>query len=299
MKKLLFIFFISVLYFGANAQSWSLTGNAGTNPPTNYIGTSDCEPLIFKTYGIERMRLSKDMPALGIGTSDPLAPLHVHNRGRYLPCNLGNTAVIVGGIFPLMQFTTVFSTSGFTASYDDSNNFFLTQNESANFTIEGVGGGLTITPNGNIGIGTSIPQAKLDVAGSLKATSATISGALNAQSACFNGSVSIGSYSSAINLDVIGKIRAEEIKVCLNHGCDYVFEEDYSLMNLNDLNTFIKTHRHLPDVAPAAVMEAEGINLSEMNALLLRKVEELTLYIIQIENRLAEIERKDMDNEEN
>jgi len=61
-------------------------------------------------------------------------------------------------------------------------------------------------------------------------------------------------------------------------------------MNLNDLHSFIKTNKHLPDVAPAAEMEAEGINLSEMNALLLRKVEELTLYILQMEQRVSELE---------
>ena len=105
-----------------------------------------------------------------------------------------------------------------------------------------------------------------------------------------DGNLGIGTSNPGAKLDVIGTIRAEEVKVCLNQGCDYVFEDDYELMNLNDLHSFIKTNKHLPDVAPAAEMEAEGINLSEMNALLLRKVEELTLYILQMEQRVSELE---------
>ena len=91
-------------------------------------------------------------------------------------------------------------------------------------------------------------------------------------------------------LDVKGTIRAHEVKVCLNLGCDYVFDEDYELMNLNELSAFVKTNKHLPDMAPAAQMEAEGINLSEMNALLLKKVEELTLYVIQQQEMLDKLQ---------
>jgi hypothetical protein len=177
----------------------------------------------------------------------------------------------------------------------------------------------------NVGIGPKTPRTRLDVngsfmahnatlAGSLSATSANISGtlsantlnvqtttttgtlavngAMSAASANITGKVNIGTTTSAINLDVKGIIRAEEVKVCLNQGCDYVFEDDYELMSLSDLNTFIKTNKHLPEIAPAAEMEAEGINLSEMNALLLKKVEELTLYIISMEKRLSEVESK-------
>jgi len=136
-----------------------------------------------------------------------------------------------------------------------------------------------------------------NISGALKAASANITNtltanALSAASANISGKVNIGTSSSNINLDVKGIIRTEEIKVCLSQGCDYVFEDDYNLMNLNDLNSFIKANKHLPDVAPAAEMEAEGINVSEMNALLLKKVEELTLYILDLQNQINELKKQ-------
>lgn len=107
-----------------------------------------------------------------------------------------------------------------------------------------------------------------------------------------NGNVGIGTKNPTSSLDVIGSIRAHEVKVCLNQGCDYVFEENYNLMPLSELSTFVKTNKHLPEVATAAEMESEGINLSEMNALLLKKIEELTLYIIQQNDEIQLLKTK-------
>ena len=107
-----------------------------------------------------------------------------------------------------------------------------------------------------------------------------------------SGNVGIGYTNPTAKLDVNGIIRAHDVRVCLNQGCDYVFEKDYNLMNLNDLSNFVKTNKHLPDVAPAAVMESEGINVSEMSALLLRKVEELTLYVIDMKKENEELRQE-------
>jgi hypothetical protein len=82
-------------------------------------------------------------------------------------------------------------------------------------------------------------------------------------------------------LVVEGLISAREVKVLTGPIPDYVFEQDYTLMSLSDLETYIKTNKHLPGIPSASEVEAnEGLELGEMNRLLLEKVEELTLHII-------------------
>jgi len=95
------------------------------------------------------------------------------------------------------------------------------------------------------------------------------------------------------NVEVLnGTIRTKDVKICLTSGCDFVFADDYKLMNLNDLSNFIKTNKHLPEVAPAREMEAEGINLSEMQSKLLQKIEELTLYAIEQHKTIEELKKE-------
>ncbi len=103
--------------------------------------------------------------------------------------------------------------------------------------------------------------------------------------------VGIGTTTPDAKLTVKGNIHAEEVKVDLNvPGPDYVFDEEYELATLDEINAYIKAHRHLPEVPSAKEMEANGINLSEMNVLLLKKVEELTLLLIQERNeRIKEV----------
>ena len=106
------------------------------------------------------------------------------------------------------------------------------------------------------------------------------------------GNVGIGYTEPTAKLDVNGLIRAREIRVCLDQGCDYVFGETYNLMSLGELKKFIETNKHLPEIAPAEEMENNGINLSEMNALLLKKIEELTVYIMQQQEQIDELKDK-------
>ncbi len=93
-------------------------------------------------------------------------------------------------------------------------------------------------------------------------------------------------------LNVNGKIRATEIQVETGWA-DFVFEDDYNLMPLQELDSYIKENKHLPEIPTTKEVEENGISVGEMNAKLLQKVEELTLYIIQLEERVSELENKE------
>ena len=92
--------------------------------------------------------------------------------------------------------------------------------------------------------------------------------------------------SGRFRLYVQDGIRTERIRVDIaaeNGWADYVFDEDYVLMPIDELEAFIKKNKHLPNVPSEAQVKAEGIDLAEMNAILLRQIEELTLRIIELE----------------
>jgi hypothetical protein len=89
-----------------------------------------------------------------------------------------------------------------------------------------------------------------------------------------------------LRMYVQGGIRTERIRVDvanLNGWADYVFEEGYQLMPTEELEAFIKEHKHLPGVPSAQEVVENGIDLADMNRILLEKIEELTLRVIELE----------------
>ncbi|MBI4647545.1 MAG: hypothetical protein HY738_13385, partial [Bacteroidia bacterium] len=111
-----------------------------------------------------------------------------------------------------------------------------------------------------------------------------------------SGHVAIGKESQEYDypLDVCGTIRAEEMRVNLyGTGCDYVFEDSYKLMPVNELEAYIDTVQHLPDIPSAVEMQSEdGVPVGQMQIKLLLKIEELTLYIIQQNKRIEKLEKE-------
>ena len=116
-----------------------------------------------------------------------------------------------------------------------------------------------------------------------------------------DGSVGIGTKNTyGYKLAVKGSMAASEIKVLeVSSWADFVFAEEYQLKSLPDLETFIKENKHLPDIPSEKQVKEEGIFVGEMNAKLLQKIEELTLYVIELnktvesqQNRISELESK-------
>lgn len=126
--------------------------------------------------------------------------------------------------------------------------------------------------NGNVGIKTDNPTAGLTV----------------------NSNVLIGnpatvSLPSGYKLYVETGILTEKVKVAIkgtSNWADYVFEKDYKMLPLNEVESYIKENKHLPGIPSANEVIKDGIDLAAMDAKLLEKVEELTLYIIKLEKEI-------------
>lgn len=186
--------------------------------------------------------------------------------------------------------------------------------------------------SGNVGIGTTSPNAKLHIAGSVFIPSMSSywigsygdsgnrlrlhhngsnaymdycpslyfrSGISEVTVFDSNGNVGIGTSNPTNKLDVNGTVRAKEVKIETGWA-DFVFNEDYNLRTLSEVNDFIKENKHLPEIPSITeVKENEGVNVGEMQVKLLQKIEELTLYLIRqnekiqiLESELSELKNK-------
>lgn len=115
-----------------------------------------------------------------------------------------------------------------------------------------------------------------------------------------NGNVGINTANPTEKLTVNGGIRAEEVTVTEDVGADFVFEEEYELLELEVLQKWIEKHKHLPGVPSAETMKREGVNMGALQMKMLQKIEELTLYVIELkyENKRIKEEFKQIRSEQ-
>ncbi|MEX2345029.1 MAG: hypothetical protein WD604_05405 [Balneolaceae bacterium] len=269
---------------------------------------------------------------VGVGTTNPQQMLHVKGSPTGPLVTLENTGT--GGNYLLLN--NRFGKRNFRINQDsDGHGRFFISDADGNDKIEfSSDRDVLLNNTGNVGIGTTSPEEKLHVNGSMQLTGSINdirfeetdtseknyvirqnTGTLRFRTANDNfssqttrivfdeeGKVGIGTTTPTDLLTVAGTAKVEEVIVIENVGADFVFEEDYILPDLSELEIFIKANKHLPEISPAEEMIREGVKLGELQMKLLQKIEELTLHTIEqqklLEGQQHEISRlnKKMNN---
>ena len=209
---------------------------------------------------------------VGIGTSSPTEKLEVSGNAK--ATNVTATSAVQSSTLTVTGNVTFNSLAG----------------SSSKILTVGSNGLLSSADMSEVGdgMGNHIATTNLNLNGK------NIVGATNGTGGIYvaqNGNVRIGAGTAnpTKTLEVNGAIRSKEVLVEVANWSDFVFDKDYDLMTLKEVESYIKENGHLPDVPSAEEVKANGVEVGEMNAILLQKIEELTLYIIELEKKIEKL----------
>ncbi|MCY7410208.1 MAG: SprB repeat-containing protein [Chitinophagales bacterium] len=234
-----------------SSNDWSMSGNTAINANTTFIGTLDTSSIALRTNNTERLRIKND-GNVGIGTKTPQAKLQV----------AGNLIV------DSLKFTS-----------NASNEIHL----------------LGTNSNGEL---RGVPKY-VGLASCVQPVLAWYNNPCSDDGSVYlepiTSRVGIGTeiIPEDYKLAVKGKIICEEIKVKLYiNWPDYIFDKSYKPISLFELENFIKVNKHLPGIPSAQeVSNNDGINLGELQTEMLKKLEELTLYIIELQKQVDALKK--------
>ena len=256
MKKIILSFLLFNI-LTLNAQSWNTIGNSGTNSNTNFIGTTDNQSLILKSNNKEGLRILPDGNVRIGANNDPVE-----------------------------------STSNFRI-YNNDLVFMELANSLGKFQI---GKGNCVNC---FAYGAKVGDAVIRNLGTSGNTILYITNDNNDG----NTYIGIGDSANAIwakffnnrIFRVDGKIYSKEVEVKANVWADYVFKKDYQLKSLEEVEKHIVENGHLPNIPSAQEVKENGINVAEMDAKLLEKIEELTLYSIEQDKQIKNLQKENTE----
>ncbi len=257
-------------YFISEPQSEASGEGARMFPSSDFLG--------WHYFSISETTLVGENELMrGDGQATTLSP--TTGFGWYRPSQQGNIVLggKNGGDYLLHCELAEIRISQSIISPDFSDTDFNTMNSPETFASAGISTDATTGGSGSSGSNTSLWTEN--------------SGNIHYDS----GNVGIGTAANAnYTLAVDGKLITEEVRVELSGTWpDYVFEQDYRLPTLEEIKKHIEEKGHLPNMPSAKAVKANGIELGEMNRLLLEKIEELTLYVIELKTEIKKLKTKE------
>ncbi len=246
---------------GPDRSDWSMSGNPGTTPGPQYIGTPDNKDVVLKSNGQELMRLKGDGDIALWGADTTVGPIY---RGPDGVLKVGDGTGISFPVDRCFQLRSMpyWQTRGndFTHLCPDEPRPQLGTLNNTDLNIITWGEQrMRITRNGAVGIGTDPPSGV------------------------------VGDY----RLFVENGIVCRDVLVKLGDWPDYVFQPNYALMSMDDLRLFLRTNKHLPGIPSAAELETKkGVEVGDLQARMLKVVEEQALYILELEEKYRDLEQR-------
>ena len=146
----------------------------------------------------------------------------------------------------------------------------------------------SLNVNTNATVGANLNVGNNSTTGSLNVnTNATVNGEATVMQKM---SIGTATKSPTYNLSVLGGIISDEVRVQLQPWPDYVFEADYSLQPLSEVEKYVQAHKHLPGVVTAQDVAENGLDLGQSQQAQMEKIEELYLHLIAMEKRITALE---------
>lgn len=268
---------------------------------TGYVGSTQWDyaniGLYSSALGYNVQASATGTTAIGYGStaSAPYATALGHSNtssGSY-STSFGSTNTASGSCSTAIGFNTTAQSYGslvlgrYNTLSGASNSWLLTDpllvvgNGSSSSTRSNA---LTLLKNGNLGLGKDTPVAKLDIV-----MTGTNPKAIRV--AFKNGTVETENF--AVTNE--GIVRAREVIVTLDPFPDYVFEDTYQRMPLDELKNYIEKNKHLPNIPTAKEVAEKGMNLGEIQSKLVEKVEELTLYLLELKSENEQLKAANVE----
>ncbi|MGN7787305.1 hypothetical protein ACTJIJ_22415 [Niabella sp. 22666] len=296
MKNLLILSFFLIGYSCAFAQNNNYYETSVTFPGTYQVGDYmefvQTAPIDASASGYYEISISYTRSGIAAAATH-IASISHANYNKWKETGVINSNGYVAAEQRSFTVDCNGSQSRFRVRAIATYGYYNTEGVTVNIKVRSINfntGWTTLSSSGNdLSVGDLHPMTNewsLYTGNPVLGTSAYI--ALHAKS---NGNVGIGTRNPTEKLSVKGKIRAQEIKVEADNGTnwpDYVFKKDYPLPSLAEVEKHIKEKGHLPEVPSAKEVEKEGIALGANQAVLLKKIEELTLYAIEQDKKIAE-----------